>query len=195
MIELLLEGFESALLPCSLILLIPGLAVALAARQESTPALIGFVLSTFAFSWLRFSGNGGDFERPIIAIAFAASAGLLLIPVLRRLNLLAIAGGLLGGAASAELWQPCVGEEFGTLLTELPERGAVGVALFGLYLLGVLAPVIALGAVMHLIPNPLMLPIRPFMMVAGGVVLGLLAVTTALGLDDNLVGQLVSWSI
>lgn len=195
MIDLLREGLESALLPCSFILLVPGIAAALAARQESTPALTGFIPATVGFSWLRFSGNGGDYESPIVAMAFAAAAALLLIPLLRRLDILAFAGGILAGAASATLWQPCVGEEFGTLLGDLPDRGAVGIALFALYVLGVLAPLGALGAVMHLIPDALMLPIRPFMMVIGGATLALLALTTAVGLDDELVSKLVSLSV
>ncbi len=195
MIDLLLEGLESALLPCSLILLIPGIAVALAARQESTPALVGFVGAAWVFSWLRFSATVDGFERPIVAMAFAASAALLLVPLLRRLDVLALLGGALGGAAAAALWQPCVGENFGTLLGELPDQAPAGVGLLAIYLLGVLAPVIALGAVMHLIPNPLMLPVRPVMMAIGGGVLGLLALTTAVGLDDNLVSKLVSLSV
>ncbi len=195
MIELLREGLESALLPCSLIVLVPGVAVALAARQESTPALAGFLVGTLAFSWMRFSDNGGDFERPVIAMAFAASVALLLVPLLRRVDLLAIGGGLLAGSAAASLWQPCVGEEFGTLLNDLPDRGPVGVGLLAVYLVGVLAPVIAVGAIMHLIPNPLMLPVRPFMMAVGGGTLGLLALTVLVGLDDNLVSKLVSLSI
>lgn len=195
MIELLLEGLESALLPCSLIILIPGVATAFAARKESSPALMGFVPACIFMSWLRFSGKGGDFDRLIIAGAFAAAIVLLLVPILRRLDILAFAGGVLAGGAAASLWQPCVGAEFGDLLSDLPTRGIVGFALFTIYTVAVLAPVLALGAVMHLLPTSIWLPLRPFMMIVGGSTLGLLAAATAVGLDDNLVGQLVSWSI
>jgi hypothetical protein len=195
MIELLLEGLEAALLPCSLIVLIPGVAVALAARQESTPALLGFVLGVLAFGWLRFSATVEDFARPVVAMAFAASVALLLVPLLRRIDLLALGGGVLAGGAAANLWLPCVGIEFGTLLGELPGRCPVGIILFAAYLAGMLAPLIALGAVMYLIPNPLMLPVRPFMMAIGGGTLGLLALMTLVGLDDNLVSKLVSLSV
>lgn len=194
MIDLLSEGFESALLPCSLIILIPGVATAFAARKESTPALTGFVVSCIIMSWLRFSGNGGDFDRPIVAAAFAGSAVLLLVPVIRRLDILGVLGGLGAGAASATLWQPCVGEEFGSVLNELPTRGLIGFVLMAMYTAAVLAPVVALGAAMHVVPTTIWLPLRPAMMIIGGATLGLLAATTMLGLDDNLVGQLVSWS-
>ena len=195
MIDLLLEGFESALLPCSLILLLPGAAAVIAARQESSPAVIGFVAGALAMGWLRFSNRIEDPPSRGVALAFAAAAVLLLVPLVRRLDVVSAAGGLLAGLASAALWIPCVGEHFGTLLGELPDRGASGLALFAVYLVGVLAPLVLLAAAFHLIPAPLFLPIRPFMMAIGGTVLGLLAIATAMGLDDDLVSQLVEWSL
>ena len=195
MIELLFEGFESALLPCSLILLLPGAAAVIAARQESTPAIAGFVVGSLTLGWLRFSDRISDPPSRLVALALAGAIVLLLVPLIRRLDVVSAAGGLLAGAAGASLWVPCVGEHFGTLLGELPDRGASGVGLFALYLFGVLAPLVFLAAAMHLIPEALFLPVRPFMMVIGGTVLGLLAVATAVGLHDDLVSQLVKWSL
>lgn len=194
MIDLAIEALESALLPCSFVLLLPGAATVLAARQEAAVALVGFIIGSLGLAWLRFSGNGGDFERPIIAMAFAASAALLVVPLIRRLDILALSGGLLAGSASVTLWQPCVGEQFGTLLGQLPERGVIGAGLLCVYVLGVLAPVVALGAIIHIIPDPLQMPVRPVMMAVGGGVLGLFALLTAAGLDDELVSKLVELS-
>ncbi|MFT7600198.1 MAG: cytochrome c biogenesis protein CcdA [Acidimicrobiales bacterium] len=194
MIELLFEGFESALLPCSLILLIPGAATAIAARQESSPAVAGFIVSATGVSWLRFSNRLDDPSPRITALLFAGALVLLLVPLIRRLDIVSAAGGLLAGAGAAILWLPCVGDEFGTLLGELPDRGPSGVALLAIYSIGVLSPLVFLAAAMHLVPDALFLPVRPFMMMVGGAVLGLLAIATAVGLADDLVSLLVEQS-
>ena len=68
-VNLLLEGFESALLPCSFVLLVPGAAAALASRQESTSAFVGFFIGVSAVAFWRFSGRIGDISNLAIALA------------------------------------------------------------------------------------------------------------------------------
>jgi len=195
-IELLTEGLRSAFLPCSFILLIPGLAVGLAARpKESSWALAGFGVGSLIIAWLRFSDRLGDVGLALPAIALAVSVAFLAIPLVRRIDPVAFAGGFLAGGAAAYLWEPCVGEAFGTLLGELPGGGAASLAKFGFYLIGVLAPLFVVGGVLAAIPNPLMLPVRPFLLGASVFVLAGLALATALGYHDDLVGKLVQWSL
>lgn len=193
--SLLAEGFESALLTCSLILLIPGAAVGLTARAEALPAMASFSVGTLAFSWLRFSDRGGGYSNLTIAAALMLAAILLLIPFISRADLAAIPAGLLGGAAAGELWRPCVGEHFGNLLNELPSRGLSGLGLMAVFLIGTLSPLIVLGAVHHLLPDSLLERLEPAWAVLGGVLLTLLALTTAVGLHEDLVSQLFEWSI
>ena len=192
---LLVEGFESALLPCSLVLLIPGAAVAVAARQESSSALTGFAFGTVALSWLRFSDRGGDLSTGLVALLLAITVTLLAFPLLRRFDLVSGAGGALAGSAAGVLWVPCVGEEFGLLLGQLPTSGVEGFALFVAYAVGVLAPLAALGAILHLIPNRTLILARPLMLLSGGGVLAALALATAVGLSDELISRLVEWSV
>ncbi len=194
-IDLVIEGFETAFFPCSLVLLIPGLAAAITARQESSAALVGFSTAVVAVGWLRFSARIGDTPITIVAMSFAAAAALLIVPLIRRINLVSGAGGAVAGLAAASLWEPCVGAAFGSLLVDLPDGGAGSLILMACYLIGILAPLGVLGAVLHLIPNPLLLPVRPFMMFAGGAVFVVLAVATAVGLVDSIIGQLVEWSL
>ena len=66
---LLAEGFESALLACSLILLVPGAAVGLTARAAAIPALSSFAIGVLTLSWLRFSERGGDHPALLVAAA------------------------------------------------------------------------------------------------------------------------------
>lgn len=198
---LLAEGFESALLACSLILLIPGAAVGLLARAAAVPTIASFSVGVLGLSWLRFSDRGGDYSTWAIAGALMLAVILLLIPLLQRFDdvggfdLPAIGAGFLAGGAAAELWLPCVGADFGELLTELPDRGASGLALLGLYLVGTLSPLIALAAAHHLIPHWLLDRLEPVWAVVGAIVLASLAVATALGFHDDLVGRLFQWSV
>lgn len=194
-VDLLLEGFESAFLPCSVILLLPGLASALAARQESTSALAGFTIGSMTLAYIRFSDRGLDLPDPVIALILAVSVVLLLIPLVRRLNVVSGLGGLAAGIGAGALWTPCVGSEFGSLLVDLPSSGAPGALQLWVYMAGVMAPLVVVGAFMYVIPRGAFLPVRPVMMAVGGGALAILSLATAAGLIDNVIGQLVEWSV
>jgi cytochrome c biogenesis protein CcdA len=193
--DLLAEGFESALMACSLIILAPGVATALAARRAAIPALGAFSLAVLAASWLRFSDRGGGLDPLLIAIVLGAAVGAFAIPRLSHHEASAVGGGLLAGTASAELWRPCVGFEFGQVLNSLPDRGPSGFGQMAVYLVGVLSPLLALGAVHHLVPEHLRDRAEPWLGPVGALALGALALATALGLHDDLVGKLFEWSI
>ncbi len=192
---LLAEGFESALLPCSLILLIPGAAAGLTARAAAIPAIASFSVAAVSLSWIRFADRGGGFSPLTIAAVLMVATILLLVPFISRLDLAAIAAGLLVGGAAAELWRPCVGAEYGELLNQLPARGYSGLGLQALYMLGTLSPLIALAAIHHLIPDWILEKLEPIWAVVGGTALALLSVATAVGLHDDLVGKLFEWSL
>jgi hypothetical protein len=192
---LLAEGFESALLACSLILLVPGAAVGLTARAAAVPAFASFWVGVLGFSWLRFAERGGGYSPLVIAAALMVATILLLVPLITRLDLAAVPAGLLAGAAAAELWRPCVGPEYGQLLSELPTLGYSGLGLQALYLLGTLSPLIALAAIHHLTPDWILEKLEPVWAVVGGTALALLALATAFGLHDDLVGKLFEWSV
>lgn len=192
---LLAEGFESALLACSLILLVPGAAVGLTAREAAIPAIAAYSVGVLALSWLRFSERGGNNPRLLVAAALMLGTILLLVPMISRLDLAAIPAGLLAGGATAELWLPCVGAEFGQLLNELPSRGFSGVGWMALYLLGTLSPLAVLAAGHHLTPDWILEKLEPVWAVVGGLLLTLLALATAIGWHDDLVGKLFQWSV
>ena len=194
LLALLAEGFESALLPCSLILLIPGAAAAFGARESAIPATAAFAAAALAMSWTRFAERGGGFHPAFAAAALLIAAVLLLTPRLIGNDFVALAAGALAGAASAELWRPCVGAEFGSLLNELPGRGTGGLGLHAVYLLGVLSPLVVLGAAHHLIPDRFLERLEPLWAPVGALVLIGLSLTTALGWHEALVGRLFEWS-
>ncbi len=195
MLMLLVEGFEAAILPCTLILLIPGIAVALTARETALPALTGFCLSVLIFSWLRFSESGAGWHRLFAALALFIAVAILLAPPVARLDLVALLGGALAGFAAAELWLPCVGAEFGQLLTRLPELGTSGLGSMAVYLLGALSPLLALGAIHHLTADWFLELIEPPLSIVGAAIMAGLAVATAVGFHETLVGKLFEWSL
>lgn len=195
-LDLLIEGFESALLPCSFVVLVPGAAVVIASRQESTSAFIGFFVGLVALSFWRFSGRGADLSTTVVALLLAAAVVLVAIPLVRRLNIVTGVGGLLAGAAAGALWVPCVAIHFADLLNDLPERTPViGIALLLVYVVGVIAPLFALAAVLYLIPNPTLILARPFMLVVGCGTLAIMALATAAGFSDEIIGRLVEMSV
>lgn len=195
-VDLLVEGFESALLPCSFVALVPGAAVVIASRQESTPAFFGFFVGLIAFSFLRFSGRGGDVSTTVVALALAVAVVLVAIPLVRRLNLVTGAGGLLAGSAAGVLWEPCVSIHFADLLNDLPSRTPIlGVVLLAVYVIGVIAPLIALAAMLYLIPNPTLILARPVMLAVGCGTLAIMALATAAGFSDDIIGRLVELSV
>lgn len=194
-IYLLAEGFDSAFLPCTLILLIPGLAVAMTARETAIAALAAYWLSVLAWSWARFADSAGGWHHAIAAVALALAAIVLLFPPIVQLDWVAVGGGLLAGYAAAELWLPCVGPELGDLLMELPTVGVSGIVAMAIFLLGALSPLLALAAAHHLTPDWLLETVEPPLSIVGGIVLGVLAVATALGFHDTMIGWLFQWSI
>lgn len=195
-VDLLIEGFESALLPCSFVALVPGAAAVIASRQESTAAFAGFFAGFVALSYLRFSNRGGDLPPLVVAVMLATAVVLLAIPLVRRLDIVTGSGGLLVGGAAGVLWEPCVGIEFADLVNTLPDRSAVpGLLLLTGYVIGVIAPVVALAAVLYLIPNSTLILARPVMLVIGCGTLAVLALATAAGFSDDVIGKLVELSV
>ncbi|MEM7341281.1 MAG: hypothetical protein AAF467_21680 [Actinomycetota bacterium] len=195
MVALLFEGFEAVWLPCSLVLLVPGLAATIGGRAQPVLALAGFAPSMVLASWVRFSERGGDWPTLVIAAVLAVAAIALALPADRIRQVGSVGGGVLAGGAAAALWEPCVGPEFGLLLNTLPDRGADGLALMAVYGLGLLAPLAAAAAVLKLVPEWMLHYGEAAMNVVGAAALGVMAATVAVGLHDEVIGQLFRWSL
>jgi len=192
---LLAEGFEAAQLPCTLILLVTGIAVGLTARETAIPAMVAFWLSVLVFSWTRFSDRGAGWHYGFAAAALILAVVILFLPPIQRLDWVAIFAGFLVGFAAAELWLPCVGEHLGRLLMELPDRGGSGLVLMAVFLAGALSPILALAAVHHLLPDWILETAEPVWSIIGGVILAGLAIATAIGYHETILGWLFEWSV
>lgn len=195
MLSLLVEGFTAAWLPCSLILAVPGAATVLASREHLAPGATGFGLGVVLLSWLRFADLGGNFPAAAVAIALALAVTMLMVPMGVPEAVSVAVGGFVAGGVAAELWEPCVGAEFGALLVTLPGDGPGGITPLAVYLVGVLTPVAGVIALLKLLPPWVNERGAGVLSVIGGGVLGVIAVATAVGLHDEVVAKLFEWSL
>lgn len=193
MFALLGEGLESAFFPCTLVVLLPGIAVTLASRYYSTLAASGFLISLAVAAWFRLSGRGGDWPYYVVALLFLVGA-LLFLPLTDRLDITSTIAGVCIGVGSATLWQPCAGEAFGQLSNELPNIGGLGALKVGVYLIGLLAPLFILAALFYLLPDGFQMKIEEPMAYAGAIFLVIISFTVLLGHDDQIISKLFEWS-
>ena len=204
MFPLLVEGLESAFFPCTLVILIPGVAVTLASRYFSTLAIFGFTVGLTLIAWFRFSERMGNWSSFTIAITILIAslsaismliASLLFIrPITDRLDLISTGAGALVGGAAAALWRPCVGAEFGSLLSQLPNQGSSGLALMSAYIVGLLAPLFIIGSLFYLVPDGLQEVAEPALAFVGSFVLLALALLIGGGFHDGVISWLFQLS-
>ncbi len=194
MLNLFGEGLATAFFPCTLVLAVPGLAVTLAGRRFAGATLGAFLAALILGSWLRFAG-WIDVMPSLIT-----GAGLLLAAALvtrgdgdRSLVMRAIAG-VGAGVATGSLWRPCVGIEFGEVLTNLDTAGPVGLVQMIVYTVGVTAPLIALAGASHAAPSTWSDRIGPALGWFGGGVLALLGLAVIAGLDERVINRLFQLS-
>lgn len=153
MFSLLLEGVESLRLPCSWVLLIPGIAITTFGRRRTPLVVAVFAITAMVVAWLRFAGwwfavpHGAT--QVLIGVAILTSAALAW--TMDRASTDSAAAAVTGLAA-ASTWIPCVGPHLGEVLNEARSQpfgniGGTVAFLTGQFLplvlvasLGVLAP-------------------------------------------------------
>lgn len=193
--SILIEGLQSALLPCSLVILILGLVTALLARWNAVPALAGFIIMSLFGAWLRFTGTIDQFSNPTITSLILISVVICLVPLVAERPIAATIAGALIGWASSQLWVPCVGDKFGQLINDLSSSSIGDFITFSFYMLGVISPLIALAAVYFLIPEAPFQKVERLVGFLGGAALVLIAVLILVGEHDRIIGELYRLSL
>ncbi|MEM9465078.1 MAG: hypothetical protein AAGA90_06880 [Actinomycetota bacterium] len=151
-----LEGVEAITMACTLVIGLPTLFLALAARGRASLVVAGSVLATAVMMWARAAGhwnvaNDGWMVVPIaIAIvgAFAAAWRSDSLPPAAVFGV-----GVLGGGVAGWLWQPCVGEQLAKILNDADSEPFTTAPLMVVYTAGALLPVILLAALPHAWPR------------------------------------------
>lgn len=195
MISAFMEAVTDLALPCSLTLVVPGVAAALATRANP----LAVALSTFGamtvIGWLRLTGQVPSHLNTWMAVAVGA---LMLVSFASlsitstRVGQRATAGAVIG-AAAVSIWTPCVGEELGAILNLGPDD-PLGVLLpFAAFVAGV--SLVSVGAALGRIafePSARLSRSVSALGTAVGIVVALLLGS---GLYSDVVAQLVIWSL
>lgn len=194
MIPAFVEGLRSSVLPCSLTLIVPIVAVAVASRKRPVVAVAVATIGAIVAMWARAAGlaPGGRWVGAILALLTLA-----VVVVWWRWPGLSPGPGLLiafvPGAIAGWLWQPCVGTVLGGILESAGERTAASVFSMGSYAVGVLVPAFAIALVRVAVGDPPRWS-RP-LQAAGRIVLAVVALAVLFGLDNRVVSWLVALSI
>ncbi len=200
MVAAFFEAIRATTQPCTLLVLLPALTMAIVTRGRWVPfaaicggAVLGgwlFIANVVALEgwWLQLSG----------VLVVVVIAGTIAAPEVSRLGwadtplVQALAAGTVAFAATL-WWRPCIGTELGAILTA--SRRSLPGQFPGItaYMFGAMVPVLAVVLVIRTIdPSPASR--RRAAMVAsvvGAVVAGALAV----GRHDELVTTLTRWSV
>lgn len=150
-----LEGVDAITMACTLVIGLPTLFLALAARTRAALIVAGSVVATALMMWARAANhwtlaNDGWMVVPI-AFVIAGSFGLAWrADQLPRFGSVGV--GVLAGAVAGWLWQPCVGEQLAKILNEADAEPFTTAPLMVVYTAGALLPVILLAAVPHAWP-------------------------------------------
>jgi hypothetical protein len=189
------EAIGDLALPCTLTLVIPGVAASLSARSNPLAVALSSAVGMTAIGWLRITGQIAS--QPTVWVA--VGVGLLVLVGFGALHATetrpaqrSTAGAVVGGSAAA-IWTPCVGEELGAILN----RGVddpIGVLLpFVAFIVGISTVAIAVALARIAFEPPARLT-RAMSMV--GTVAGAgIALLLASGVYSDVVARLVIWSL
>ena len=194
MIPAVTEGVRSSVLPCSLTLIVPVVAVALAAWKRPVLTVLIAAVGALVPMWVRAAGfpPGGRWMAVVLAVltlgVFAVWGLLRGLPSAVGVSAALIPGGLAGW-----VWQPCVGQTLGEILQAAGEGDLSSAVLLAGYLAGVLLPAlvvvlsrVALGEHARLLRR----------LQALGTILGIgVAVLVVLGLESRVAGWLAAMSL
>ena len=188
---LLTEGIESLRLPCTWVLLIPGVAVMLFGRRRTPLVTASFIAAALGIVWLRWSGNwfavpegGIQIALGVVIIAGAAIAWKLDRGVTDGLS-----AGITGGAA-AWAWIPCVGPDLGGLLNSDWDTPITNLPATAAFMLGQFLPFILLAAAGVLAPQIAKKLEHRTVITAGAILIGLIGLAFVTQQFDDLASEL-----
>jgi cytochrome c biogenesis protein CcdA len=173
--------------------LLVGLAL-LAVRKKERMGVLGvFAGFTVLSAWIRASGISN-------LLAGRVSTTLL---VIGGLGLALIVNNRLAGWGAAALvgtfagatWLPCVGEELGTVLTDAQHQPASAILLLGVYLVGVMIPLVAIVALLEYVPAVRRRMDSAWVVAVGKGLMASVGILVLVDYYDTVLSTLARWSV
>lgn len=200
MLSAFAEAIRATTQPCTLLLLLPSLIMAVVTRGRWAP-FAAMVVAAVAGGWL-FLANvvaltglslqaSGVLVSAVLVVLLAAPAVSWLDWATRPWAQTAAAGCVT--FVATQWWRPCIGSELGAILTA-SSRGLAG-QLPGMtaYMLGAILPVLGVVFVIRAIdPTPLHALVAGRIAAVAGLIL---AGSLAIGRHDELVSALTQWTV
>lgn len=191
MFGLLAEGIESLRLPCSWVLLIPAIGLAVFGRRRSALIIGAYVFAAGLIAFLRFGGWWFATPSTLVQIPL----GLILLAIIFgawKADRAATDGlvAAAAGVAAAWSWIPCVGPRLGDLLNAARNDpwGQAG-GTFA-YMVGLLVPFIMIAALDQLFPELRERLHRPAVVATGVALLALFGAALATTVFDDIASEL-----
>ena len=188
-----LEGVGAIGIACTLVVLVPAVALVLVARKARLTVALSYALGAPLLSWARAAGHWhvelSGVAVPVAAV-LAAGAFLLAYRAKTPASLSATGAGAVAGALAGWLWQPCVGPKLGDILNNADTEGARTLVMMLVYVVGALLPALLLAVLPHALPATRRFLDRLPLVILGGAVGAAYAITLAAGRYDDLIGEL-----
>ncbi len=199
MIPAFTEALRATTQPCTLLLVLPPLLMAIVTRGRWI-SFAATCVGAVAGGWLFIANvvSLSDIQLQISGLLVGAAVTVLIaaphVPTLAWSTDSRVGAAVAGGVAFVATlwWNPCVGDELGAILTASPNGVVAQLPGITAYMLGAMVPVLAAVLVIRTI-DPSERGARRASVVAG-VGTEIIALTLAVGGHDELVTTLTAWT-
>ena len=191
--SLFAEGIRSSLLPCSYSVLLVGLALLVVRKKERMGVLGVFAGFTILSAWLRASGTSNLVAGRLFTTLLVIGGLALALMVNSRLA--GLGSAALVGTFAGATWLPCVGAELGTVLTDAYYQPASAVLPLGVYLVGVMIPLVAITALLAYVPAVSRWVDSRWVAILGKGVIAAVGVLVLFDYYDTVLSTLARWSV
>ena len=194
-----LEGVESIGIACTLVMLVPAVALVLVSRRARLTVAAYYAVGAALLTWARAAGYWRvELRGAALLVAAALAAGAFVAGHLGRGpdSPAATGAGLAAGALAGWGWVPCVGPRLGDILNRASAdrldslAGAGSAALMMVYIAGALLPALMLALTPHALPAAARVFDSRAAAAVGGAAGAAYTLTLAVGRYDDLVGEL-----
>ena len=188
-----LEGVGAIGVACTLVMLVPAVALVLVARKARLTVALSYALGAALLTWARAAGHWNvELSGAAVPVAAVLVAGAFVLAYRAKgpASLSATGAGVVAGALAGWLWWPCVGPKLGDIFNNADTEGVATLGLMLVYAAGALLPALLLAVVPHAVPATKRILDRLPVVALGGAVGAAYAITLATGRYDDLIGEL-----